>query len=51
MKNFKKGFTVVILTTLMTLDATAQTISGNVFDAKTKEPLIGATIEIAGSDI
>lgn len=49
MKNFKKGFTVVILTTLMTLDATAQTISGNVFDAKTKEPLIGATIEVVGA--
>lgn len=36
---------------LLSLNAMAQAVSGNVFDAQTKEPLVGITLQVAGTNI
>lgn len=48
MKLEKRGIVVILLLLMMSLHLTAQEIMGTVVDAKSKEPLIGATIEIEG---
>lgn len=44
----KRGLVAVCMLLLMSLQMAGQEISGTVVDAKSKEPLIGATIEIEG---
>lgn len=48
MKTSKRGLVAIVMLLLMSLNVAAQEISGTVVDSKTKEPLIGATIEIEG---
>ncbi|MFQ9996503.1 MAG: carboxypeptidase-like regulatory domain-containing protein, partial [Hoylesella buccalis] len=48
MKTMKRGLVAACMLLLMSLQMAGQEISGTVVDAKSKEPLIGATIEIAG---
>lgn len=48
MKSMKRGLVAVCMLLLMSLQMAGQEISGTVVDAKSKEPLIGATIEIEG---
>lgn len=48
MKTNKRGIAAVLMLLFMSLQVVAQEIGGTVVDAKTKEPLIGATIEIEG---
>ena len=50
MKRIKRG-TVAMLLMMITNSGFAQCINGNVVDKKTGEPLIGATVQIEGSDI
>ncbi|WP_051617524.1 TonB-dependent receptor [Prevotella sp. HUN102] len=47
MKKKKRGFIAIILLLLMSIQANAQEIAGNVYEAKTNAPVIGATIESA----
>lgn len=45
----KKLFSIFILLTLFSLGATAGIIKGTIIDKQTKEPLTGATVQLAGS--
>lgn len=50
MKVVRRGIVTMVLLLFSVLTSLAQNVKGKVIDAKTKEPLIGAIIELKGSE-
>lgn len=50
MKVVRRGIVTMVLLLFSVLTSLAQNVKGKVIDAKTKEPLIGAVIELRGSE-
>lgn len=50
MKVVRRGIVTMVLLLFSVLTSLAQNVKGKVIDAKTKEPLIGAVIELKGSE-
>ena len=48
-QNFRKIIFPLLLLTLSTMGTMADTLKGVIIDKQTKEPLTGATVQIAGT--